>query len=269
MFLFVSVPAGRILGIPIRIHWSAPAGIFVLALISWPHLNSRGFDVAVWRIGAALAAIAILALQILIHEFAHSLVARIWGIRTDGIYLHIFGGLALVKDPLVLSLKPLQQMAIFGAGPASNLVCSGASGLLACVVHRRIAVVIFTALSIFNVGIAAFNLLPIWPLDGGQLFRAFLELMGLRSRLADWLTLLVSLLIGCPFAYLVWIAGAFWAFTNLVLLMVIAIIVLWFFGTEPDTPADPSVAGDASMTVGDKIEIQVFMGMSSPSELSE
>jgi Zn-dependent protease len=263
MIFFASVPAGCILGIPIRIHWSAPAGILVFALISWPRLNSRGFDVAVWRMAAALAGIAIVASLILMHELAHSLVAGIWRVRTHGIYLHICGGLALVMDPLALSLKPWQQMAIFGAGPASNLVCFGATGLLACVVHGRIAVRMLAAIAALNLGIASFNLLPIWPLDGGQLFRAFLALMRLRSRLADLLTLFVSLLIGCPFAYIAWIEGYFWAFTILALLLVIAVIVLWFLGTEPDTPKDPHATADAPMTGEEAgIQIQVVAGSS-------
>ncbi len=228
MFWFASVPVGRLFGVPILIHWSVPAGILALTLAFWRYFCGRGFDVGVWRLATVLGLLTVVALLIVMHEMAHALVARFWGIPAQGIYLHVFGGVALLGAPDGTELKPGQEMAVAAAGPASNVLCFLAALPAAYVIHNRSAAQILAAVAGVNLGMAIFNLLPIWPLDGGQLFRAFLVLIHLRPRLADWITLAVSLLVGCPCLYGAWVSGNFWTFSIMLVITASAVIFLAF-----------------------------------------
>ncbi len=236
-FLFASLPCGSILGIPIRVHWSAPVGLLIWASMSCPHFRTRPFASIVVRLSIELGITATVAAVILIHELAHSLAARIWGVRTQGIYLHLFGGIALSTDPASLNLTPRQEIAIFAAGPASNLICFVSAVLFDWAFEPRVLARLLLVFAVVSLGTGVFNLIPIWPLDGGQLFRSFLALIRLNSRLSDWITLAVSLSLGLPFAYLAWKSDNYWISSILLVLMSAAVVLLAIHGLGPATPS--------------------------------
>lgn len=158
-----SLPVGRYLGTTVRVHWSA----FVVAGLLGLFL-AEDLDLLL-----ATAGVLGFFVAILLHEFAHALTSRRFGIETSSIELWGLGGLAhLDKDPDT----PRAAGWIAAAGPLSNGVVGGLAALAAWLLNRAavgddpvIALAWFAAV---NLALAAFNVLPGAPLDGGRIFRA-------------------------------------------------------------------------------------------------
>ena len=167
----------KLLGFDIKIDLS---WLFLVLLVTWTLADGffpsryEGYDpVIYWRMGifGALG----LFVSIVIHELAHSVVARRYGIPIKAITLFIFGGVAeMGGEPP--SAKAEFRMAI--AGPI-------ASAVLAFIFYwvHEIAVYadfgepvlgVFYYLSAINALLAIFNLIPAYPLDGGRVLRSFL-----------------------------------------------------------------------------------------------
>jgi Zn-dependent protease/CBS domain-containing protein len=111
---------------------------------------------------------------VLAHEISHSLVARRAGIPVEGITLFIFGGVSQLREE---AGNPADEFRIAAAGPAMSVVIGLACGALyyglgsAVPAEGRSLLYYFTFI---NLMLAAFNLLPGFPLDGGRLLRAWL-----------------------------------------------------------------------------------------------
>lgn len=174
--------------IAVLVTWSLATGLF-------PYLYPGMSRETYWTM-AVVGALG-LFLSIIVHEFSHSLVARRFGMPMKGITLFIFGGVAEMGDePPTARAEFL--MAI--AGPVASLVIAGVFLLL----HRLgaqwgwpapLSAVLYYLASI-NALLAAFNLLPAFPLDGGRVLRAIL--WGARGDLR-WATR-VSSTIGAALA---------------------------------------------------------------------
>jgi Zn-dependent protease len=112
--------------------------------------------------------------SVVLHEFSHAIVARRYGIPMRGITLFIFGGVAEMSEEPSTAKAEL-FMAV--AGPLASLLIAAVCFVAASVAHSRwplpVAGVI-AYLSFINALLAAFNLLPAFPLDGGRIFRAAL-----------------------------------------------------------------------------------------------
>lgn len=142
--------------------------------------------------------------SIVVHEFAHSLVARMYGIHMRGITLFIFGGVAEMAD------EPPSAVAEFWvaiAGPvASVLIALGSAGLATAAMAAGSPSPIYAILwfvAFMNGSLVVFNLLPAFPLDGGRVLRALL--WQLRGNLR-WATRITSR-IGAGFGLLLIVAG--------------------------------------------------------------
>ncbi len=124
----------------------------------------------------AVATSALFFASILLHELGHSLVAQRLGVRVRSITLFIFGGLAqLDSEPR----RPRDELLIAAAGPLVSVflglafvlasrVSAGAGGLGA------VAAESFAWLGRINLIVAAFNVVPGFPLDGGRVLRGIL-----------------------------------------------------------------------------------------------
>jgi Zn-dependent protease len=163
----------RIAGIDVYVH----ATFFMLvAWIALSHWNeSQNLAAVIEGVGFILALFAC----VVIHEFGHALMAARYGIRTRDITLLPIGGLArLERMPDV----PLQELWVALAGPAVNVVIAivlfawlQASGAWEAVERIGITTGAFTErVMLANVFLAAFNLLPAFPMDGGRALRALL-----------------------------------------------------------------------------------------------
>ena len=169
-----SVQVARILGIPVFVHFS---WFVIFGLIAWtlatgyfperyPNLPVTSY----WAKG--LLASLLFFVSILLHELGHSVVALKSGLAIRSITLFIFGGVArLEKDPP----DGRTELRMAAAGPAVSLVLAGlflAAGSLAPPGGTPWAVARY--LSVINLVVAAFNLVPAFPLDGGRLLRGLL-----------------------------------------------------------------------------------------------
>jgi Zn-dependent protease/predicted transcriptional regulator len=148
----------------VLIVWTLAQGFFP---VQHPGLSAAAY----WWMAAAGA--VGLFLSIIIHEFAHSLVARKYGIPMKGITLFLFGGVAEM-DSEPPSPKSEFRMAI--AGPMASVALAGlfyAASLILRPAGEATAAVL-SYLALINGLLAAFNLIPAFPLDGGRVLRAFL-----------------------------------------------------------------------------------------------
>jgi Zn-dependent protease len=118
-----------------------------------------------------VAALCLVFVCVLGHEFAHIGAGRLLGIRVPTIVLHIFGGAALF--PVIPYGKREIQIAI--AGPLFSLLLAGIFIPLSWLLppdSLPYAAVHF--LGVINLILGGFNLLPIFPMDGGRIFRGLL-----------------------------------------------------------------------------------------------
>lgn len=168
-----SIRLGKIAGIEIGLHYS---WFVVLALVSWSlasnllPANFPGWTPrAYWSTGV-LAAFLLFA-SVLVHEMAHSLLARALGFSVGGITLFILGGVSSLKAD---SGRARDELAISGVGPLSSLAIAGIFALLFIPLSDSdtpVAAVVWY-LGLINLLLALFNLLPAFPLDGGRMLRA-------------------------------------------------------------------------------------------------
>ena len=171
-----SFSLGRIAGMRIGANWSL---IVVVWLIAWSLADSvlpaavPGQDpVAYWAIGVIASVVFFICL--LAHELSHSLVARRHGTEVDGIVLWLFGGVSRLRtDPATADAE--LKMAV--AGPAmSGVIAVVFLGLSRVVgsLDLPLAAAGLRWLGWINAILAAFNLVPAFPLDGGRVLRAWL-----------------------------------------------------------------------------------------------
>ena len=161
---------GRILGIPIYLH-STWFFIFVLITtglgLQFGQIHPKWSEEQQWAVG--IAASLLFFASVLFHEFSHSLVAQHYKIRVVSITLFFFGGLARIsREPA----KAIQEFNIAIAGPLASFFLAGVFALGAQVPQNEMLKAVSGYLATTNFWLAAFNLLPGFPLDGGRIFRA-------------------------------------------------------------------------------------------------
>jgi Zn-dependent protease len=194
----MSVKVGKIKAIPIRLHFTLVLTFF---LISWT-LASRlmpelypGLSISSYWLMGAIGAIIVFA-SVLLHELAHSLVALRYGLRVRQIILFIFGGVSEI-DEEESSKDFRKEFNIAVAGPITSFIISAILsfvwlGILSLASDGNgnsiplintdnisdetlnIAVGILYYGAFVNALIGGFNLIPVFPLDGGRILRSAL-----------------------------------------------------------------------------------------------
>jgi Zn-dependent protease/predicted transcriptional regulator len=161
----VQVDASLLL-LGLLVTWTLAAGYFPS--------QARGLATATyWTMG--LAGALGLFVSIVLHELSHSVVARWRGLAISGITLFIFGGVAHMEDEPASAGTEL-LMAI--AGPLASIGLTVGFYLLYLAGRADVwplpILLVLRYLSLINGLLAAFNLIPAFPLDGGRVFRAAL-----------------------------------------------------------------------------------------------
>lgn len=160
-------PLGRIGGIPLRAHWMFPVLLALALLECWQSRPER-LVVLACLVGVA-------TLSLLLHEVAHAVTARTLGVPPGPILLGPFFNASYLKSE---PFRPADEIRIAAAGPAANALLAAVLAL----VTRWIPASWSTASSVgwaalwINLLMAAGNLLPTFPLDGGRILRALLAL---------------------------------------------------------------------------------------------
>jgi Zn-dependent protease len=192
---------GSAFGIGIYVHWSL---LFLLGLPVVGNLSSASG--IVYRLSVLTAVLACLVL----HELGHALTARQFGIRTHDITLYAIGGIARLER---MSEKAWEEFWIAIAGPAVNVVLAGflfaalafLGGPLDLGMGSAAGQMLFE-LACVNIMLVVFNLLPIFPMDGGRIFRAFLTPFFGSLRATG-----VAAAVGGVLALLIGTVGAYYA----------------------------------------------------------
>ena len=163
-----SIRLFRIAGIEVFLHWSW----FLIAI----------YEVQIWRSmfsSPVWAALLYLGLFVLVtmHEFGHALACRQVGGRADRIVLWPLGGIAFVNPPQ----RAGAMLWSIAAGPLVNVLLAPiltfilhTAGRAGLVNTNPDAYLVLLWIWRINLGLLLFNLLPIYPLDGGQILRAIL-----------------------------------------------------------------------------------------------
>jgi len=189
-----SLRIGRLFGIPILLHWTFLLIIPLFAYIIGSQIDattdmlreifSIGIDTTIitggympWILGTVVA--LGLFFGVLVHELAHSLVARSKGIKMQSITLLMFGGVAQMDEG---TPEPRTELPMALAGPITSLlfglVCCGlvyvTPGMTPDPAVQGVLIFIFGYLGVLNIILFAFNLIPAFPMDGGRVLRAVL-----------------------------------------------------------------------------------------------
>jgi len=157
----------RLAGVNVYVHWA-----WFLAFI---YFTSRPNEYANYGWNA-LEVLALFAI-VLTHEFGHQLACRSVGGQTQDIVLWPLGGVAYVNPPQ----RPGAQLWSIAAGPLVNVALAPVFVML--VIHGRTAgwetqfpngFMLLTNVRDINFVLLIFNLMPVYPLDGGQILRSLL-----------------------------------------------------------------------------------------------
>ena len=233
-----SLRIGRIADTDVRLHWSLLLGC---AYLYWLVSGSGAISVVV---GITLTLSVFIS--IVLHEFGHTLVAQRLGYPTRQIVLWMLGGLAILER---VPRRSRDKILIYAAGPLVNLAIAGLVvgtgwALTALVVGdwdltvaRWLTAVGLPPLSVaqlgsrivwINLALALFNLLPIYPLDGGRILHAALTPV-LGERRADLVTLIIGGLLAAGQLVFFSIQGE-WAVVGetLFLLLLVCTLNPWF-----------------------------------------
>ncbi len=184
------------------ITWTLAVGYFPA--------QHRGLSHATyWWMGVAGA--LGLFISIVVHEFAHSIVARRFGIPMKGITLFIFGGVAeMAKEPP----NPKSEFFMAIAGPIASVLisacCFGLAWLSATLNLPVPATAVLAYLALINLVLVAFNIVPAFPLDGGRVLRS--ALWAAKKNL-HWATRIASS-IGSGFGIVLGVLGIYQFFTG-------------------------------------------------------
>jgi tetratricopeptide (TPR) repeat protein len=192
-----SLMIGNFWGTKIHLHLS------MLLIIPYVVLTFRPEDLT----GALrlLLLIAAIFVCVALHELGHTVAARLFGIQVNSIVLWPLGGFANLSSR---PEKVLHDIVISAAGPFTNLVIF-AILLVVTIVERLIETrqlfpevssflwsanvfPFLVGLTLANLILALFNLVPVYPLDGGQIARGLLKLV-FGEKYADTIMLVVSL----------------------------------------------------------------------------
>jgi Zn-dependent protease len=157
-------------GVPVNVDsswiWIAVLAVYTL----WSRFDARFPELS---IGGALAFGALCAFlffgSVFLHEGAHAVTARLAGIEVQGITLVFFGGFTAARSE---SRGPWPAFWIAGLGPATSLALGGTFFLLANVAERTPITEAFAIVAAVNLFMAAFNVLPGLPLDGGRMLQS-------------------------------------------------------------------------------------------------
>jgi Zn-dependent protease len=161
-----------LLGTQVRIHATFA---LLLAFVAWESLQHGGSARSAVE---AVLLICVMFFCVLLHEFGHILAARSFGIRTPDVTLLPIGGVARLER---MPRRPLEELIVALAGPLVNvliaiLLTPFVPGPLRWTIHSlEHSTGILEMLRNWNLFMVAFNLLPVFPMDGGRVLRAIIH----------------------------------------------------------------------------------------------
>ncbi|HEX6222452.1 MAG TPA: site-2 protease family protein [Acidimicrobiia bacterium] len=161
---------GRVAGIEIKID---PSWAFIALLVGYTFYLIIAAQFTALATGSAVLLATAMALvffgSVLLHELAHSLMARGRGVEVKGITLFLFGG---ATEADLETKEPTDEMIIAAVGPLTSLVIAAVLWGINLLVGDTAVGYAIGYLGWLNLALALFNLVPGFPLDGGRLLRS-------------------------------------------------------------------------------------------------
>lgn len=221
----------KVKGIDIKVHLT-----FVLILAWAAYRWSLGTDQGIQGALFGIAATLLLFTAVTLHELGHSFQAQKFGIKVKNITLMPMGGLAQLED---IPENPKQELRIALAGPLVNFAIAGVLVMIGVLLQTR-AVISFAELSssfgrvswsgmlayltMANLLLGVFNLIPAFPMDGGRVLRALLAMRMDHARATR-----IASVVGQGLA---WLLGLWGFMTGAWTLVLIAVFVWLAAGQE-------------------------------------
>jgi Zn-dependent protease len=207
---------GRYFRIDVFIHWSFWA--LPLFMVAYPPGQPPS------EIVLNLAVVFAVFACVLLHEYGHALMARYFGIGTRDITLYPIGGVARLER---MSERPWEEFWISVAGPAVNVAIAAllilpavlliapnpglmmprhddSGGALSSLTAEYFFAQVIVRLFVANVVLVIFNMLPVFPMDGGRVLRALLA-----TQMSHVQATRVAVFIAMPLAVLLGLGGWF------------------------------------------------------------
>ena len=182
----------RVSGIDVRVHWTWLILAFLVAsslATGWFPVMAPGQTTNTYWSGAVFCS-AGLFFSIVVHEFCHAIVGRAFKMPVEKITLFLFGGVAHLDDEPPNARSEF-WMAI--AGPAASVVLAFGFYGLQILATQNGSPLMWQAglnyLASINIVVAAFNMLPGFPMDGGRVLRSLL--WGIKGNML-WATKVAS-----------------------------------------------------------------------------
>jgi len=204
------VKLGRIAGISIGLHYSWFIIALLIALSLAQHFRSiapQWGNTVVWT--AAVVTGVLFFVALLLHELAHSLLAKARGLRVRAITLFALGGVSQIESE---ASDARSEFWIAIVGPITSLVIGlvvlGTARLAGWLPGSEPATPVISVLvwlGYINITLAGFNMIPGYPLDGGRVLRAVIWWI---TRNADRSTRLAAQ-VGQGVAFLFILSGLF------------------------------------------------------------
>jgi len=179
---------GHVRGVEVRFHSSILFSIYFAYIIFRPNDLARGVLALLWLTGFIFS--------IFFHELAHALAAKRASIEVKNIVLWLLGGFTnLVRA----SEKPLHRLVISAAGPIITLLLAVLFFLIYFFMPSSLSLILdylfprlFISLAVVNAILFVFNILPVYPLDGGHILHSLSEFI-FGKRYANIITMLISI----------------------------------------------------------------------------
>jgi Zn-dependent protease/predicted transcriptional regulator len=219
-----SIKLFKVFGIEIRLDYS---WFIIFALFAY-YFGFSYFPSVLPGVNAGIIAIVTIITvllfftSVLIHEMSHSLVARSRGTNVERITLFLFGGMAQIeKEPD----NPYSEFIMAIAGPAASFVLSFLFGMI-WLASGQYAVIREPAryLTLINIILGVFNLLPGFPLDGGRVLRSIIWKVTGNLKRATYIASTAGRVIG----FMIIAVGIFFFFTGNFLNGVWLSFIGWF-----------------------------------------
>ncbi|WP_157728097.1 site-2 protease family protein [Dermatophilus congolensis] len=227
-----AVFVGTMIGTPIYvgISWFLIAALLITTL--GPQFARLVPGIGWASYAAALLYSLLLLASVMVHEFAHALLALRFGFRVDRVMADLMGGHTAYDAE---NITPGKQAAIAAVGPLANGLIALCGIALENIVTDPLALVLTGAVTWTNAFVAIFNLLPGIPLDGGHIVSALVwKATGKRTtgtRVAAHAGRLLVLAGIAALAYGIWTASPWGSLWNIAVAVVLS-AYLWTAATQ-------------------------------------
>lgn len=172
---------GKLSGIQLYIHWT-----FWLLVI---FLGVRDLADGVEAAFRSISLVFLVFFCVFLHELGHAFAGRIYRVQTLDITLYPIGGVARMQ---MKNLSPTAELVIAACGPLVNLVIAAVLATTMAIsgnwndLTNIASMGLMQQLLVVNIALFVFNLLPVYPMDGGRILRALLNYFVKRDTAVEW-----------------------------------------------------------------------------------